>query len=217
MDSVPICSNTAANTETQADILGAQIMARAGYDPRDLANMFRTIERQSGGAGGPEWLSSHPNPGNRYERINQEAALLRVAPARGSQDAAFQRIQSNLRGMARAPSMEESMRNQSGNNSGGGRRYPDNSRISNRIEAPSPNFRTYSGGNVFRVAVPDNWRDFADGNAITFAPDGAFWRLPGSIGFYARRNYWRDAKRAVEICALLRMNTFQRCCRGIHI
>jgi predicted Zn-dependent protease len=32
--------------ETQADVLGAQIMARAGYDPRDLANMFKTIEQQ---------------------------------------------------------------------------------------------------------------------------------------------------------------------------
>ena len=51
--------------ETQADILGAQIMANAGYDPRDLANMFKTIEQQSGGSRGPEWLSTHPNPANR--------------------------------------------------------------------------------------------------------------------------------------------------------
>ncbi len=36
--------------ETEADVLGAQIMAQAGYDPRDLANMFRTIEQQGGGA-----------------------------------------------------------------------------------------------------------------------------------------------------------------------
>src|SRR5215216_5253271 len=47
--------------ETEADVLGAQIMARAGYDPRDLANMFRTIQQTSGG-GGPQFLSSHPNP-----------------------------------------------------------------------------------------------------------------------------------------------------------
>lgn len=60
--------------ERQADLLGAQIMARAGYDPRDLANMFRTIERV-GGSGGPEWLSSHPNPDDRYERIEEEAAV----------------------------------------------------------------------------------------------------------------------------------------------
>ena len=59
--------------ESQADINGAQIMARAGYDPHDMANMFKTLEAQ-GGASGPEWLSDHPNPGNRYQRINQEAA-----------------------------------------------------------------------------------------------------------------------------------------------
>ena len=50
-------------------------MARAGYDPRDMANMFKTIEAQ-GGSSGPEWLSDHPNPGNRYQRINQEAQML---------------------------------------------------------------------------------------------------------------------------------------------
>ena len=61
--------------EREADLLGAQIMARAGYDPRNMANMFRTIARRSGN-GGPEWLSDHPNPANRYEAINREAALL---------------------------------------------------------------------------------------------------------------------------------------------
>jgi predicted Zn-dependent protease len=63
--------------EREADLLGAQIMARAGYDPRHMANMFRTIERR-GGNGGPEWLSDHPSPANRYEAIHREAALLRT-------------------------------------------------------------------------------------------------------------------------------------------
>src|SRR4051794_4922338 len=69
--------------EKQADLLGAQIMARAGYDPRALAHMFETIEREarSSGGGGPEWMSSHPNPGNRTGYINQEAAVLTVASA----------------------------------------------------------------------------------------------------------------------------------------
>ena len=93
--------------EKQADLLGAQIMARAGYDPRDLANMFRTIEQQGGG-GGPEWLSSHPDPGNRYEYISREAAQLRVRPSNAIQNtAAFTRIQAELRRMAPAPTMEQ--------------------------------------------------------------------------------------------------------------
>jgi predicted Zn-dependent protease len=39
--------------EREADLLGAQIMARAGYNPRAMADMFRTIEQQSRGSGGP--------------------------------------------------------------------------------------------------------------------------------------------------------------------
>src|SRR5262245_60521651 len=63
--------------ERQADIEGAQIMARAGYDPRDMANIFRTIQKQSRGSG-PEWLSDHPDPGNRVDYITREARSLRV-------------------------------------------------------------------------------------------------------------------------------------------
>ena len=63
--------------ERQADIEGAQIMARAGYDPRDMANFFRTIQQQVG-SNGPEWLSDHPDPGNRYDTIIKEAQSLQV-------------------------------------------------------------------------------------------------------------------------------------------
>jgi predicted Zn-dependent protease len=63
--------------EKQADLLGAQIMARAGYDPKDMAEMFRTIEQQSG-LGAPEFLSDHPNPGNRYEYVLDERQQLTV-------------------------------------------------------------------------------------------------------------------------------------------
>jgi len=65
--------------EKQADILGSRIMAGAGYDPRDMANVFRTIQQESG-PGAPQWMSDHPDPGNRYNYINQEAKLLNVPP-----------------------------------------------------------------------------------------------------------------------------------------
>src|SRR5688500_15383943 len=95
--------------ETQADILGAQIMANAGYDPRDLANMFGTIEQQRGGGRSPEWMSSHPDPGNRYQKINDEAARLNISSARHTQ-AEFRRVQEHLRSMPRARSMAEIQR-----------------------------------------------------------------------------------------------------------
>ncbi len=169
--------------ETQADLLGSQIMARAGYDPRDLANMFRTIERESGGRGGPEWLSSHPNPGNRYERINQEAGRLRVEPSQATQDTAgFNRVQNELRRMSPAPTMEEIARSGQRNPQGGAR-YPDNARIETSVEYPSSSYRSYTGGNLFRVSVPDNWREFPENNSVTFAPNGAYGNYRGQSVF----------------------------------
>src|SRR6188472_3267412 len=87
--------------EREADLLGAQIMARAGYDPRQMANMFKTIQKQ-GGSQGPEWLSDHPDPGNRYAAINREAATLTVA---GSADTgpAFESVHARLAQMPPAP------------------------------------------------------------------------------------------------------------------
>ncbi len=79
--------------ERQADILGTQLMARAGYDPREMAAMFRTMASRGGG-GGPQWLSSHPNPSNRSAYIAQEAATLRVSQRRSN--AEFQRIRQRL-------------------------------------------------------------------------------------------------------------------------
>src|SRR5687768_15551747 len=135
--------------ERQADILGAQILARAGYDPREMANMFKTIEAQGGG-GGPEWLSSHPNPGNRYNAINREAASLQVTGNAGNQ-AEFQSVKSRLTGMSPAPTAEQIARGQ-------GRTTPvGTTGAAVRVEPPSSQYRSYSPAQFLRVAVPANW------------------------------------------------------------
>src|SRR5215218_3941603 len=171
--------------ETQADILGAQIMARAGYDPRDLANMFRTIAQQGGGSGGPEWLSSHPNPGNREQRIMQEAAMLRVEGGRGD-TAQFRSIQERLRGYPRARTMQEIANSgQRYPNQGGAQQYPndggnypnDNGGVyarGERVAYPSTRYVTQRPG-FFSVAVPSNWRQLGgDQSSVSYAPEGAY-------------------------------------------
>lgn len=168
--------------ETEADILGAQIMARAGYDPMDLANMFQTIQQQGGGSSGG-FLSSHPSPANRYARIQQEARLLRMEnPIRNTQD--FSRIQARLRSMGRAPSMEEIARS--------GNRYPTGENTGNypsqpprgRVEYPSTRFQTYSPfGGAVRVSVPANWREIPSGDSVWFAPEGAYGSFEGQAIF----------------------------------
>lgn len=59
--------------ESQADAVGAVILYKAGYDPQAMADFFKTLETQ-GGQTPPQWLSDHPNPGNRQLAIQKEIA-----------------------------------------------------------------------------------------------------------------------------------------------
>lgn len=170
--------------ERQADTLGAQIMANAGYDPRELANMFRILE-QLGGGGGPEFMSDHPNPGNRFEAINREAQMLRVTnPIRNTNE--FSLAQRRLRDMPRARSMEEIAR--SGQRNPQNTRYPDQGRYPDegqigRVDYPSSRYRTVSAGNALRLQVPENWRQLSGNNELTFVPEGAYGQVQGQFVF----------------------------------
>ena len=159
--------------EKQADLLGTHIMARAGYDPRDMANVVKTIEQESG-PGGPQWLSDHPNPGNRYEYIMQEAAALHVTnPTEDTR--AFDQIQAHLKTLGPAMSSEEAARNAKRSDGS----VPD-SRPAGRVARPSSRYRTYQEGNIFRVQVPDNWQELPGNNVVTFAPQGAYGSMNGN-------------------------------------
>ncbi|MGH9566421.1 MAG: M48 family metallopeptidase, partial [Candidatus Angelobacter sp.] len=59
--------------ESQADSVGAIIMYKAGYNPKAMADFFTKLE-QKYGSGGPQFLSDHPNPGNRQQAIENEIA-----------------------------------------------------------------------------------------------------------------------------------------------
>ena len=83
--------------ERQADILGAQIMSGAGYDPRDMATLFRRLEGE-GGRGLPQWLSDHPDLEKRARRVEEESALL-PAPRASVASADFERIRERVRSM----------------------------------------------------------------------------------------------------------------------
>ena len=56
--------------EAQADSVGAIIMYKAGYNPVELANFFEVLAKQGGEP--PQFLSDHPNPGNRSAAIGKE-------------------------------------------------------------------------------------------------------------------------------------------------
>lgn len=61
--------------ERQADDLGLRYLIRAGYDPSPMADVFDTLARVSAAAGAervPGWMSTHPVPENRRERIREQ-------------------------------------------------------------------------------------------------------------------------------------------------
>jgi hypothetical protein len=166
--------------ETQADILGAQILANAGYDPMDLARMFQTIEKQGGGRG-IEWFSSHPNPDNRQQRISEEAKKLAVTPRRAARPREFTDAKADLKKMPPAPTMEEIAKSQQKEGSGG--RYPENARIRTDVPEPSDKFRKFEARGRFALSVPENWRELGSNNSVTFAPEGAYGNHQGESVF----------------------------------
>jgi predicted Zn-dependent protease len=63
------------NDELESDKLGVQIMSEARYDPRALLEVMKILQQASGGGRRqPEFMSSHPDPGNRLAHIEQEIA-----------------------------------------------------------------------------------------------------------------------------------------------
>jgi Zn-dependent protease with chaperone function len=162
--------------EKQADLLGVQIMARAGYDPRELGRMFETIERNSNG-GSPQWMSSHPNPGNRTAYINQEAAALTIGPA--ADTSRFKPTKARFAALPSAKAMADVEKG--GGASGEGAAsvgVPGKS-----VPAPSPNFTEFAGGKVFQASVPENWTKLSSKNAIKAVPENGYGDLNGQTVF----------------------------------
>lgn len=139
--------------EDQADRLGTRMMADAGYNPLEMARFFEKLQAQ-GGSGGPQFLSDHPNPGNRVKAVQEEISYL---PQRNFTEGS----DSNLRGMqARVGSLPAPSRRGRGvtAESGGNPR-------------PSGNMREVQSG-YFSMSAPENWESFGgnDGASITIAP-----------------------------------------------
>jgi len=167
--------------EKQADLLGAQIMARAGYDPRALGRMFETIERESRSSGGgtPQWMSSHPNPGNRSQYISQEASMLTVAPAPDT--SGFETIKTTFASQPPAKSMSELAK--AGVDSGSGETPQSAGTPGQPVPRPTDQYRAITGGKVFQASVPADWIALPSKTAIKVVPKNGYGELNGETVF----------------------------------
>ena len=177
--------------EAQADAVGAIIMYKAGYNPKAMADFFTKLE-QKYGAGGPQFLSDHPNPGNRQQAIQKE---IQNWPGKNFQgdSSQFASVKNSTRGMKTYTAQEidagakqgvwarENQKNgavpraavsgsgngqQSGGAAQGG---GDITNVSYNQVQPSSNFKQIQqGGNS--IAYPDNWQTGCDQNNAMIAP-----------------------------------------------
>jgi predicted Zn-dependent protease len=66
--------------ELEADALGVCFMNDAGYDPNEMISVMQILASLSQGNQPPEYLSTHPDPGNRIQRIQQDIQNINSCP-----------------------------------------------------------------------------------------------------------------------------------------
>jgi len=163
--------------EKQADIVGAQILARAGYDPMDMVTFFQGLEATEDHDPGKveRFFSSHPPLSDRGVRVQAEMKNLKINetnPVGG-----FMQVRNELRGMSAAPTLDEIARGYVGTTGTWGTGRSDGSVAEMNIERPSSSYREFEQrGGFFRIQYPQNWRTFepTGGYGVTIAPDGGY-------------------------------------------
>jgi hypothetical protein len=146
--------------ETQADVMGTQVLYDSGYDPRALAQFFEKLEAETKGKNPPEFFSDHPNPERRLERVQQEVDRLGGVPRNAKRDSAeFEAIKREVLALPVVKKPAPGVPGAPGNAA------PPATPASNYIEFQSTSYS---------LKYPDNWKKYPDssGEGVSFAPDG---------------------------------------------
>jgi hypothetical protein len=143
--------------ESQADVMGTQVLYDAGYDPRALAQFFEKLEAETKGKNPPEFFSDHPNPEHRVERVDEEVEKLGGVPPNAKRDSAeFEAIKREVLAL---PVVKKPVAGASG-----------------AVAAPAPPSRSFSEyqASSYALKYPDNWKKYPDSNGggVSFAPEG---------------------------------------------
>jgi hypothetical protein len=176
--------------EAQADHVGAIILYRAGYNPQALADFFKTLEAQGGTP--PQFMSDHPNPGNREAAIQKEIEHWPLEQYRGDSPE-FAKVRKDASGIKSYTAQEIAHGAKSGqwepiNKRNGavfapegfaasstaeaGTASPTVSRVSLDDVLPSSNLEIVNLGPI-KIGRPENWEIIPPkqrGQSLTIAP-----------------------------------------------
>ena len=155
------------DAESQADLMGTQILHDSGYDPNGMVEFFEKIQAESKGRA-VQFFSDHPNPENRISNVQHEIERVGGAPANARKDSTEFHTTKNL--LAGLPAPPKSAR---------GANRPADTR-NGKPAPPSGRLATFSG-NGLQFRYPDNWRQYGEGSATTIAPDGGI--VNGSLAY----------------------------------
>jgi len=156
--------------ETQSDLVGAQMLAQAGYDPMAMARFFEKLREETDQDPGKmeEFFSSHPPPADRAKRVQEEVRLIgHVSKAAPVGD--FRSLQRQLSRLPDAPSMRELA------GAGPDAELPE--------EIPSSELELFTQKDrVFEILFPVNWEAWEDPNGVgvTLAPRGGIVASDGN-------------------------------------
>jgi Zn-dependent protease with chaperone function len=147
------------SAETQADVMGTQALYDSGYDPRAMAQFFEKLEQQTKGKNPPEFLSDHPSPDHRVERVNEEIDRLGGMPPNARRDSAdFEAVK---RQVMKLPVVKK----------GVPRADRGASAPSGPPPAPSESKTAYQGSGL-SLDYPANWKQLGgDENGAVFGPE----------------------------------------------
>jgi len=147
-------------SESEADLLGTDVMYDSGYEPRQMAVFFGKLEKAMGAsANSPmsQFLSDHPNPGNRVIAVTKEVkTLMPRTYLADSKD--FKAVKARIAGMKPLTSEQvAAMQKQ--------RQVSPASDVT-----PSANLKAFSH-NDYQISYPENWKTFGDqSSSVTIAP-----------------------------------------------
>ena len=145
--------------ESEADLLGTDIMYDSGFNPRAMADFFTKLQAE-GGARGPQFFSDHPDPGNRAQAVAKEVATLPRKTSYRTDSAEFRDVKQRVDGMHPLTAQQIAERQQ---------QAPAMNAASGGVQ-PSDSLRSFSHRD-FSISYPGNWQVFGDHNsAVTIAP-----------------------------------------------
>jgi HAMP domain-containing protein len=155
------------DAEREADLLGSQIMYDSGYDPYSMVEFFTKLEKE-GGPGVPQFLSDHPDPGNRVETVRAAISKFPKKSYRRN-SAEFERIKTQVAGMKPLTAQQVAQyqqQHQPPQQQAGGLGDASSSDI-----MPSGTLRALDHS-AFQIAYPSNWQVFGNQNStVTIAPE----------------------------------------------